>query len=1102
MRLVSSLALLVCIVSSAAGATFGTVITPPGGAAYADIVLDEARSQLYLVNSGAARIDVYSTKLRAFQPSIATDTQPVAAAISLDGKFLYVTTYTSSLLDVIDLTNGQVSSRIALSTNPEGVAVAGDGSVLVTAVAAAGITGNTLLVYDPSVTTGSNLISVPVAPPAPTSPVLPTAAPGRVFLSYRSHLQTSADGNTIIGFNNISATQTVVFVYEVASRTILRSRTVTNLPSVLAVSPDGTKFMAGSTLFDTQTLQVLAQENAANAPFTFPSAATTAGNFNLQQNQGGSIFSPDGNTLYAGFNIAATGAARADVLLFNDPDNLLIQLGIQLPENLTGKMVIDATGANIYALSESGLILLPIGTVSSLPIAQPSSQVIMMTSDVCGVYSAQNTASNPINNAGRGRFTVNVAPAQITTTITLPVGGLPGGGFGGGPGGGSVVTTTTTAANAPSVTASNTGTTPVINFRFNPAAAANPGTTGPADFVVQSPEAINVPGNVHTFQNSRTPESNGTIIPVAINASAGEGLTDMVTDTARQRLYISNSGMNRIEIFDIRTQRFLAPVKVGQLPHAMALGLDGSTLYVANTGGESISIVDLTKGQQIGQVQFPAFPLNAAFTLVTPQTIAVGQRGPQFVMSDGSIWKVTGNQAIPRPLNPSVFGNTARAVAGGNPAYWTLSATPGGENILLMTGTGIGYLYNSTDDDYTLSKQIHPTIVGYAGPVTAGPVGTYYAVGGTIVNSSLTQVQGFTATGFSPSGRPVAAVAAVSGNSVALFTQPLRANARSVVADAGQIEIYNPNTATSARSSPSLEGAPSVVIGTARVSAFARTMAIDPAGTSAYVLTASGLSVVALGPQATSARPAINTNGVVNIADVTPAVASGGLVSIYGTNLIGNPAPATATAPYPTLFGGTCLTLNNVPIPLLYASNGQINAQIPLTLTAGRYPLVVHALETKTVSSATNLTVAKYAPAIFTSTTQAAILHRDGSYVTPNNRATREQYLMIFGVGMGPTHGGTVTTGQVAPSNPLAAVCDDIVSCSKLVEVYFGPPTDSRTRVEVDWAGLVPGYAGVYQINVRVYGIHLNGTGIPVTVKVGGVSSSVTGQFVPTVSLE
>src|ERR1019366_3419564 len=144
----------------------------------------------------------------------------------------------------------------------------------------------------------------------------------------------------------------------------------------------------------------------------------------------------------------------------------------------------------------------------------------------------------------------------------------------------------------------NTAAGSNVNFRFNPAAAANPGTVGPSDFLIQSPEAINIPGNVHVYQNNRSSESVGQIIPVPLNASSGEGLTDLLLDSVRQRLYITNSGFNRIEVFDLKQQQFVTPIKVGQLPHAMALGPDGSTLYVANTGGESISIVDLNKSVQ------------------------------------------------------------------------------------------------------------------------------------------------------------------------------------------------------------------------------------------------------------------------------------------------------------------------------------------------------------------------------------------------------------------------------------------------------------------------------------------------------------------------
>ena len=54
----------------------------------------------------------------------------------------------------------------------------------------------------------------------------------------------------------------------------------------------------------------------------------------------------------------------------------------------------------------------------------------------------------------------------------------------------------------------------------------------------------------------------------------------------------------------------------------------------------------------------------------------------------------------------------------------------------------------------------------------------------------------------------------------------------------------------------------------------------------------------------------------------------------------------------------------------------------------------------------------------------------------------------------------------------------------------------------MDWSGLAPGWAGIYQINLRVPGFHISGNALPVTVKVGGVSSPTTGPVVPMVAVQ
>src|SRR5205823_5938850 len=182
------------------------------------------------------------------------------------------------------------------------------------------------------------------------------------------------------------------------------------------------------------------------------------------------------------------------------------------------------------------------------------------------------------------------------------------------------------------------------NFQFNSLNARTLGTVPPHDFLIQSNEAINIPPNIRIFQNNYDSDARAGVVAVPLNASSSEGLFDMITDTARRRLYIANSGMNRVEVFDMRAKAFLAPIKVGQLPHSLAFGTDGVTLYVANSGSETISIVDLDKGAQVGLVRFTPLPFNSNAALVTPNLVASGLRGPQVVTSNGALWRVVGDQ--------------------------------------------------------------------------------------------------------------------------------------------------------------------------------------------------------------------------------------------------------------------------------------------------------------------------------------------------------------------------------------------------------------------------------------------------------------------------
>jgi uncharacterized protein (TIGR03437 family) len=115
--------------------------------------------------------------------------------------------------------------------------------------------------------------------------------------------------------------------------------------------------------------------------------------------------------------------------------------------------------------------------------------------------------------------------------------------------------------------------------------------------------------------------------------------------------------------------------------------------------------------------------------------------------------------------------------------------------------------------------------------------------------------------------------------------------------------------------------------------------------------------VISLAPTGTDTRPTIATGaqGIVNSADGTPNISPGSFVTISGTNLA--TAATASTIPAPTVLGGSCVTFGDISVPLLVTSSGQIQAQVPDTLSPGTQVVAVRSLATAQDSDPVEITV-------------------------------------------------------------------------------------------------------------------------------------------------
>src|ERR1051325_1187802 len=233
------------------------------------------------------------------------------------------------------------------------------------------------------------------------------------------------------------------------------------------------------------------------------------------------------------------------------------------------------------------------------------------------------------------------------------------------------------------------------------------------------------------------------------------------------------------------------------------------------------------------------------------------------------------------------------------------------------------------------------------------------------------------------------------------------------------------------------------------------------------------------------AAPIISDGGIVNAASYAlpgsfPASA-GSIATIFGTGLASFPL-AASTLPLPFVLGATSVMVGSKPAPLFYVSPTQINFQMPSQPCCSDliWPVIVTVGTAQ--STDVSLTVPAFGPAIFSvnasgSGQGAVLIANAGVFAAPTGSisgvqsrpAQRGELITIFCTGLGPV------TNQ--PDDGFPALADPISQTLNIPSVIIG-----TTNVVADFAGLAPGFVGLYQVSVRVPTSAPTGNGVPVRV--------------------
>jgi len=1042
-------------VAAAWGQTFGTVVSIGGEAA--DLALDEKRGVLYIADFTGNTIDVMSLATNTIKTSINVSAQPSSISMSPDGHYLVATNFGNTVapatpansLTVIDLETKGIQT-FSLGNPPLGVAFGANGLALV-------VTTTDFLLFDPS-TGASQEIGTLASVVANTIPVEPTSNfPAEIT---EASVAASADGTQIYGLGG--TTSTVTFDYDVTAGILYPGAIVTSTgilgPRVVSLNHNGSLVMAGWV------------EIGKGAFLNY---------FPQHSNQfavGSTAFDDSRGLLYAQI---PTVVGAAPTLMVVTSDNLTLQQTLQLPENLAGKSVLSSDSNTLYSISASGVTVLPVGSLAKQPRVLADQEALLFRNNFCN-------------------------PGVSTQSLYVVD-----------PGGNNTPFSISSNTAGVSVSPSN-GTTPaVVKVSVDPTAFGSQSGTIDATLSITSPTAINVIPPVQVLVNNAAPNQVGSIINIPGT------LTDIVADPVRNQFFVVRSDKNEVLVFNGTNYSQTATLHTGNQPTTMAISYDQQYLLVGNAGSQTVNVYDLDTLQSLSPIILPSGFIALSIASSANATLAQGgYYDGTFHILQLDIAKRTGME-LP---SLGVFKNLTNANT-------VLTTSQNGSTIFIAGADGTVYLYNASTNAFAVSQQLGTPL---SGPYAAS-IFNQYVVGSDLLNSSLNLVLPFQTTTGTPSGfsfvdetgfrstapPPTATTSPVTTTtttcvdtatgSVCTTTSPTGTTTVTTTctgtapnttctettsngppppaAPVGQstapgvmerINMTNPTTSES--NATQMAEAP--LLGTA-ASPFTRTIATLANQTAIVNLTVSGVTVLPW--NFNSSAPPPNITSVVNAGNYGSDVAPGGLISVFGTNL--SPINmASSEIPLPTALANSCLTVDGLPVPILFVSPTQVNAQMPFQ-AVGDVTLILRT--PGGISNDFNLVIEPNAPSVFSGTAgpndnvPTVVRYDDNELVTASHPIHRSSgsALVIYLTGLGQT-APAVATGQPAPSSPLS--------------YSLVPPTVTLGGVNLPvlYSGLAPGLVGVDQINVSVPTNVPTGMSVPLVITDGDVSTSIPERVV------
>lgn len=220
----------------------------------------------------------------------------------------------------------------------------------------------------------------------------------------------------------------------------------------------------------------------------------------------------------------------------------------------------------------------------------------------------------------------------------------------------------------------------------------------------------------------------------------------------------------------------------------------------------------------------------------------------------------------------------------------------------------------------------------------------------------------------------------------------------------------------------------------------------------------------------------LNPIGVVNAASYQPITASlapGELITLTGTGLAPVSMAMQGGQTFPKTLGGVSVTIDDTPCPIYYVSPTQLSVVVPYEVASNQTGLAnIQVNNNGTLSNVVQMYLTDSAPGVFSQNQNgiglAAALHAaTGAVITSSDPAQPGEYISVYLTGLGVVT-PSIADGALGPSSTLS--WSDVYNAGYLGVFFndYGTGGSVGNPGNIEYAGLAPGLAGLYQINVQV----------------------------------